>query len=149
MQIANAITSESLIQLDDPRKNHFLATHYDCSKQNNLIKFSLTQFEKSTKALSENEYTRTFASVCIRAKAKRFKAFRCSSTIRQTRVFCAQGAHDKNSTFDRKDWHTNSMPLPKEVDPIECKNIIRNLHGTDGAELKKNSCNGSFTYFSF
>ena len=38
-------------------------------------------------------------------------------------------------------WHTNSMPLPKEVDPNECKLFIRNLNGTDSSELKYSSTN--------
>ena len=30
---------------------------------------------------------------------------------------------------DRMDWQTNSMPSPKELDQIDCKNIIRNHKG--------------------
>ena len=40
------------------------------------------------------------------------------------------------------------MPAPKQLDPIECKNIIRNLIGTDNPDLKKKQFdNGSFTCF--
>ena len=92
-----------------------------------------------------NEYTRTFA---IHAKAKRSKAFRSSATIQTTRVFWAQGEHGKYYRRDRKDWHTNSVPLPKELDPIEGKNTIRYLNGRDSAELNQSFYNGSFSYFN-
>ena len=39
------------------------------------------------------------------------------------------------------------MPLPKELDPQKCKNIIRNLNCTDTAELNHDSYIGSFTSF--
>ena len=45
------------------------------------------------------------------------------------------------------DSHTNSLPLPKELNPNDCKTIVRNLNGTDNAELNQYTYNGSFTYF--
>ena len=39
------------------------------------------------------------------------------------------------------------MPLPKKLDPNESINIIRNVNGTDSAELNQNCYNGSFTHF--
>ena len=38
------------------------------------------------------------------------------------------------------------MPLPKEVDPKDCKNMIRNLNRTDSVEMDQQTFNGSFTY---
>ena len=43
------------------------------------------------------------------------------------------------------DWYTNFMAVPIELDPIECKNIIRNHNGTDSAELNQYTYKGSFT----
>ena len=117
LQIADAITCENLIQPDDPRINQILATHYGCSKQYNLIQFSSIRVQNSTRAPSEIEYTTTFASVIIRAKAKIIKASRCSATVQKNRIFCAEGAHHKWYRHDRIDWHTNSMLLPEELDP--------------------------------
>ena len=37
------------------------------------------------------------------------------------------------------------MPCPDELYHIECKKTIRNLNGTDSAELSQYSYNGSFT----
>ena len=39
------------------------------------------------------------------------------------------------------------MPLSNELDPIGCENFIRNVNGTDSAELNQSSYNGSFTNF--
>ena len=46
------------------------------------------------------------------------------------------------------DWYTNAMSIPKELDPTECKKIIRFFNGTDSPELNQYSHNGSFTYFT-
>ena len=52
------------------------------------------------------------------------KAFRCSATTRKSRVVCGQIAHDKYYRHDCMDCHTNTMPLPEELDPNECINSI-------------------------
>ena len=39
------------------------------------------------------------------------------------------------------------MPCPNELDHIEGKKTIRNLNGTDSAELSQYTYKGSFTYF--
>ena len=103
LQIPDAITNENLIQPVGPRIHQLLATHYDCSAQYSLRQFSLIRVQKSTQAASENDYTRTFASILIRSLAKRNKASRCSAIIRKTDVFCAHGAHDKQYRHDRMD----------------------------------------------
>ena len=93
--IVDAITSENLTQPDDPRITQLPATHYECSKQNNLRQFCLNWFRKCTQDTSGIEFSRTFAPVFIRAKAKTKKVFRCSATSQKSRVFCAQGAQDE------------------------------------------------------
>ena len=121
LEILDAITSEVFSRPDDFWITQLQATHYNCSKQNNLRQFFLTLLEKCNQAPTEIEKTRTFASVFFRAKAKKVKAFRCSTAIQKTRVFCAQGAYDKCYRSDRVNWHTNSLTLPKELDPDKCK----------------------------
>ena len=39
------------------------------------------------------------------------------------------------------------MPLPKKLNPIDRKNIIQKLNGTDFAERNQFTQKGSFTYF--
>ena len=48
VQIADALTSENLIQADDSPIIQLLCTHYECSEQNNLRLFSLTRVQKCT-----------------------------------------------------------------------------------------------------
>ena len=33
--------------------------------------------------------------------------------------------------IDRTVWNHNTLPLPVTLDPLECKNNIRNLYGTN------------------
>ena len=112
-----------------------------------MRQFSLTRVPKCTKAPSEIENTRTFASVFNRAKKKKIKDFHFSATIPKIGASCAQGALDIYYRLDRMCWYTNLMALAQELDPNDCKNVIRNLNVMDSAELNKYSCNGSFTYF--
>ena len=86
MKLADAILTEKLIQLDDPRVNKLLATHSDCSKPYKPKQFSLTRSQNCTQAPFEIEYTRRFASVFIRARAKRRTTFRSSATVQKNRV---------------------------------------------------------------
>ena len=37
------------------------------------------------------------------------------------------------------------MPLPVTLDPLECKNIIRSLNGTNNKILNNLHCNKTFT----
>ena len=83
--------------------------------------------QKSKQVPSKIVYTRSFASVHFRAKSKRIRAFCCSAAIQKTRVFCAQGAHDKYCRQDLVAWHINSKSLLKELDVIECQNTNENL----------------------
>ena len=75
------------------------------------------------------------------------KASRSSATTSKTRVVCAQGVHDKFYRNNRMDWHTSSMPLPKDLDLIECRKIIRTLNGAGSAKLNQYSYKYFFPYF--
>ena len=43
------------------------------------------------------------------------------------------------------DWHTNFMPLPKQLHPNESKKLIGNLNDGDSAEVNHFSHDDSFT----
>ena len=40
-----------------------------------------------------------------------------------------------------------SMPLPKQLEPTECKTSIQNPNGTDSTELNQHFYNSSLNYF--
>ena len=79
LQTADAITSESLFQRDDPRVPQLLAVLYDCCMQNNLRQNSLTWVRKCTQAPSEIELLLLFFFVQNR------KEFHCFGNIQKTR----------------------------------------------------------------
>ena len=41
----------------------------------------------------------------------------------------------------------NTIELPKILDPIECKNMIRYLNATDSKELNNYDMQSSFSFF--
>ena len=141
------MTSENVKELDDPRITRLVHTQKVCSKHYNLRQVSSTRVQKCTQATSENDFSRTFAFVSIRANVKGIETLRCSATVQKTLVFCAQGTLDKHYRLGPMDWHTNSMPLAKELNPNECKKFIRTLDGMDIAEMIQYSQKRSFTYF--
>ena len=107
LQIADALTSGHLDQTDDPGSTQFLANHYDYYKQYNMRQFNLTTVQKCTQASSAIEFTRTFPSVFVRAKAKRSKITRCSAIFQINRNLCAKDTHHKRYKHEHMDWHTN------------------------------------------
>ena len=130
-----SIDPDNFVSPDDPRITKLLASHYDCSKQYNLRQFSLFRVQECTQATSEKENARVFSSVYIKVKVKRIKAFRCVTDLQKIVVpYCAQGGQ-KNFRHDRMDWHANATTIPQELDPTECKNIIRFLNRTDSHDL--------------
>ena len=85
----------------DPNISKLLVSHYDCTKQNNLRQFSLTRVQPCTPAPTSLEYTRVIASVYVRAKAKRLKAWTCEAYANKERFMCSQTnvkyrRHDRN-----------------------------------------------------
>ena len=66
-----------------------MVSHYDCAKQNNLIQFSLLIVEPCKQAPSDIQHTKTQATVYVRAKAKRIKAFKCEAYIKTEKVLCS------------------------------------------------------------
>ena len=82
--------------------------------------------------------------MCVRAKAKRIKAFKCVAHAKKERNICFQ-CSVKWSRVDRTVWNHNTLPLPVTLDPLECKNIIRHLTGTNDKILNNLHYNKTFT----
>ena len=51
----------------------------------------------------------------------------------------------KYRRVDRTVWNHNTLPLPVTLDPIECKNIIRHLNGTNNKILNNLHYKKTFT----
>ena len=100
--------------------------HYDCEKQHNLIQrqFTLINVKQCTEAPSNIQNANVKARVYLRAKTY------CVAFAKKERKICFQGSV-KYRRVDRTAWNHNLMPLPVTLDPLECKNIIRHLNGTN------------------
>ena len=59
-----------------------MVSHYDRAKQNNLREFSLLNVEPCKQAPSDIQHTKTQATVYVRVKAKRNKAFKCEAYMK-------------------------------------------------------------------
>ena len=88
----------------------------------------------------------TQATVYVRAKAKRIKAFKCEAYVKTEKVWCSQ-TFTSSRRYDRLQWGQNTSELPKILDPIECKNMIRYLNATDSNELNNYNIQSSFSFF--
>ena len=100
-----------------------MVSHYDCAKQTNLKQFSLLNVEQCKQAPSDIQHTRTQATVYVRAKSKRIKAFKCEACVETENVWCSQ-TFTSSRRHDCLKWGQNTLELPKILDPIECKNMI-------------------------
>ena len=63
---------------------------------------------------------------------------------KKERKVCFQGSV-KYCRVDRTVWNHNTLPLPVTLDPLECKNIIRHLNGTNDKILNNLQYNKTFT----
>ena len=138
--------SENHISDQDPNILNLMVSHYDCAKQNNLRQFSLLNVEPCKQAPSDIQHTKTQATVYVRAKAKRIKAFKCEAYIKTEKVWCSQ-TFTSSRRYDRLQLGQNTLELPKILDPIECKNMIRYLNATDSEELNNYNIQSSFSVF--
>ena len=129
---------------DDPNITNLMVSHYDCAKQHNLRQFNLLNVKQCTEAPSNIQHANIQARVYVRAKAKRIRAFKCEAYAKKERKICFQG-NVKYRRVDRTVWNHNTMPLPITLDPLECKNIIRHLNGTDNKILNNLNYNKTFT----
>ena len=76
---ADTTNPENHISPQDPNTLNLMVSHYDCEKQNNLRQFSLLNVEPCKQAPSDIQHTKTQATVYVRAKAKKIKAFKCEA----------------------------------------------------------------------
>ena len=84
---ADTTNPENHIPPHDPNVLNLMVSHYDCAKQNNLRQFSLLNGEPCEQAPSDIQHTKTQATVYVRAKAKRIKAFKCEANIKTEKVW--------------------------------------------------------------
>ena len=82
----------------------------------------------------------------FRAKAKRIKAFKCEAYIKTERVWCSE-TFSSSRRNDRLQWEQNTLELPKILDPVACKNMIRHLNATDSKEINNYNIQNSFSFF--
>ena len=109
-----------------------------------MRQFNLLNVKQCTEAPSDIKQAGVKARVYVRAKAKRIKAFKCVAFAKKERKVCFQGSV-KYRRVDRTVWNHNTLPLPVTLDPLECKNIIRHLNGTNDKILNNLHYNKTFT----
>ena len=136
--------TDNYLPSDDPNITNLMVSHYDCAKQHNLRQFNLLNVKQCTEAPSDIKHASVKARVYVRAKAKRIKAFKCVAYAKKERKICFQGSV-KYRRVDRTVWNHNTLPLPVTLDPVECKNIIRHLNGTNDKILNNLNYNKTFT----
>ena len=136
--------TENYLPSDDPNITNLMVSHYDCAKQHNLRQFNLLNVKQCTEAPSDIKHASVKARVYVRAKTKRIKAFKCVAYAKKERKICFQGSV-KYRRVDRTVWNHNTLPLPVTLDPVECKNIIRHLNGTNDKILNNLQYNKTFT----
>ena len=129
---------------DDPNITNPMVSHYDCAKQHNLRQFNLLNVKQCTEAPSDIKHASVKGRVYVRAKAKHIKAFKCVAYAKKEGKICFQGSV-KYIRVDRIVWNHNTLPLPVTLDPLEAKNIIRHLNGTNNQLLNNLHYNKSFT----
>ena len=122
--------TENYLPSDNLNITNLMVSHYDCTKQQNLRQFDLLNVKQCTEAPSDIKHASVKARVYVRAKAKRIKAFKCVAYAKKERKICFQGSV-KYRRVDRTVWNHNTLPLPVTLDPLECKNVIRHLNGTN------------------
>ena len=136
--------TDNYLRSDDPNITNLMVSHYDCAQQHNLRQFNLFNVKQCTEAPSDIKHASVKARVYVRAKAKRIKAFKCVAYAKNERKICFQGSV-KYRRVDRTVWNHNTLPLPVTLDPLECKNIIRHLNGTNDKILNNLQDNKTFT----
>ena len=137
--------TENYLPSDDPNITNLMVSHYDCAKQHNLRQFNLLKVKQCTEAPCDVKHASVKACVYVRAKAKRIKAFKCVAYAKKERKICLQGTV-KYRRVDRTAWNHYTLPLPVTLDPLECKNIIRHLNGTNDKILNNLHYN-KFSHF--
>ena len=136
--------TENYLPSDDPSITNLMVSHFDCANQHNLRQFSVLNVKQCTEAPSDIKHASVKAGENVRAKTKRIKAFKCVAYAKKERKVCFQGSV-KHRRVDRTVWNYNTLPLPVTLDPLECKNNIRHLNGTNDKILINLHYNKTFT----
>ena len=137
-------TVENYLPSDNPIITNLMVSLYDCAKQHNLRQFNLLNVKQCNEAPSDDKHASVKARVYVRAKAKRINAFNCVPHAKTERKICFQGS-GKYRRVDITIWNHNTLPLPVTLDPLECKNIIRYLNGTNHKTLNNLHYKKTFT----
>ena len=111
-----------------------MVSHYDFEKQHNMRHVNLLNVKQCTEAPSNIQHAAVKDRVYVRAKAKRFKAYKCVAYSKKEKKVCFQGSVN-DRRVDRTVWNRNIMPLPVTLDPLECKNNIRPLNDSNNKIL--------------
>ena len=61
------------------------------------------------------------------------------------KVWCSQ-TFSSSRRYDRLPWGQNTLELPKTVNPVECKKMIRYLNATDSNESNNYNIQSSFSF---
>ena len=67
--------------------------------------------------------------------------------IKKTEKVCCSQTFSSSRRYDCLQWGQNTIELPKILDPIDCKNMIRYLNATDSKELNNYNIQSSFSFF--
>ena len=143
---ADTTNPENHISPQDPNILNLMVSHYDCAKQKNLRQFSLLNVEPCKQAPSDIQHTKPQATVFVRAKAKRIKAFKCEAFKKQKKFGVPKNFHPVDDMIVYN-GDKNTLELPKILDPIERKNLIRYLNATDSNELNNYNIQSCFSFF--
>ena len=130
----NPTDDDKYLPSDDPNITNLMVSHYDCEKQHNLRQLNLLNVKQCTEAPSNIQHANIQARVYVRAKANCICAFKCEAYAKKERKICFQG-NVEYRRVDRTVWNHKTIPLPITLDPLECKNLIRHLNGTDNKIL--------------
>ena len=109
-----------------------------------MRQFNLLNVKPCTEASSNIQHAKVRARVYVRAKTKRVKTFKCETNAEKEKKICFQGSV-KNRRVDRTVWNHKTLHLPITLDPLECKNFIRHLNGTNNKRLNNFIYNRTFT----
>ena len=124
-------TDKQYLPFDNPNITNFMVSRYDCAKQHNLRQFNLLNVKQCTEAPSNIQHANV-------------RAFKCEAYAKKEQKVCFQ-SNVKYRRVERTVWNHNTMPLPTTLDPLECKNLIRHLNGTDNKILNNLNNNKIFT----
>ena len=133
--------TDNYLPPDDPNITNLMVSHSDCENQHNLRQFNL---KPCTEASSNIQHAKVRARVVVPAKTKRVKTFKRETYAEKERKICFQGSV-KNRRVDSTVWNHNTLHRPITLDPLECKNFIRHLNGTNNEIFNNFIYNRTFT----